>query len=268
MVRTFPLDVIIKQGKDYATGRRWGLHIKKIGTDSTTPGHLKINEVDMGDIFNIISPLHSVETNLMGVLDLKDLTYVIPPNTDFIWEGASGSKCRMVGEYVFLAPGEMFPAELLTRYGEQVKTRYTYIEVDKTLGVDEAIAADTERVIGVVEPTAIERYIFDGVVMASVTNYPPTDGDLALRFKYDDTFLETMFEITKTGGIDFMACPRPPTSTTEFKPFSFEKSPITLEPEHKLYAIVRNVKGASIAPAAGTALSFKCTMICRYQRIK
>jgi len=268
MVRTFPIDFVISEDTEYQTGKRFGLHIKAMGTNSATAGRLWVHDTRLGDLKELVAPMHMVETNLMGPLNLRDLTYVIPPDTIFKWEGASGSKCRLVGEYVFLAPGEIFPAELLTRYGEQGKHHYTFIEKALELGTDEAFPAWDERLVGSIEPKAVEEFTFDHVVMASVANYTATDGELALRFMYVGTWLDELMEKVATGGLDFMACPRPPKSTTEFKPFTFKEYPITVEPELTLHIYVRNVKGANISPAAGTKLKFEVTMLYRYKRLR
>ena len=267
-MREFPLDIVITEGNTYTTPRRMGLLIHAIGTDSTTDAYLEVEGMATGKIKQGIAPLHKIGTNLLGPLSLKDLAYVIPPETDFRVVGASGCKMRLIGKCIFLAPGEDFPSDLIARYNRQKDHYYTYVEGSLTMDTDEALAADEEKTVLTVKPSTIERYVLNGPLMVDVENYSPSEGELAVRFRYDETYLDKILENTKVGGIDIMACPRPPTTSDEMVPFSLEAIPITVEPGHALYGIIRNIKGSAISPATGTALKFTITAICTFERIE
>ena len=207
-MRLQPFDIVIKEGVEYAAGRKWGMVVRAIGTDSSGKGHLVIDDAAMGDINSLVAPMHRTSDNLLGPLKLGELTYVIPPDSVFRWAGDSGSKCRLIGEYVFLAPGETFPTDLLERYHAQANHYRTFVEASTSLDVDASLPADQEVEVLTLTPTAVETYVLDGPVMVDVENYTPSEGDLALRFKYDEAYLDTLLEKTKTGGIDVLSCPR------------------------------------------------------------
>jgi len=267
-VHEHPIDFYITQGKTYTTKRRMALVVNRIGTDDATGGRLHIHTFDTGDLKSLVAPLHKTSSNLLGPLDLKTLPYVIPPRTDFYWDGSSGAKARLIGKLILLEPGEDLPTELYDRYASQHRHYLTYVEGTKAKGTDEAMADGEEITVLTISAETNERYRLIGPVMVDVDNYTPSEGELVLRFKYDRTYLDELTDTTNMTGIDVKNCPRPPTDTDEMVVFSFEKSPITVEPGHKLYVIVKNVSGSSISPAAGTALSFTVTAIVEYELLE
>jgi len=87
-----------------------------------------------------------------------------------------------------------------------------------------------------------------------------------VRFYIDNAPLDFLTEITKVGGIDLLAMPYPPAETTEHVGFSLAMNPIEVLGDHTLSVRVRNIKGASISPATGTALIFDIAMVCEFKR--
>jgi hypothetical protein len=268
MVKYFPLDLIIKQGETYYTPRNAFFIIKKIGTGSSGDASLYVDDKKTCIIKNLTAPLHKTESNLLGPIDLKEYYIVIPPETKFYVSGDAGSATRLVGVIGLLKPGEAPPADVQARFNTQPNQYITYVEGTKALGVDEALPANAEVEVISLTPKTIEKYIFNGPVMATVENYSPTEGDLSLMFYIDNIPLQKLTDLPGTirGGIDILSCPRPPTDTTEQEPFSFIANPIVLEGDHTLSVRVRNTSGASIKPAAGTALTFTVTMIAVFIR--
>ena len=131
-----------------------------------------------------------------------------------------------------------------------------------------ALAADAEKEIYSLTPKTIEKYVFAGVAEASVANYSPSEGELAIRFYLDNSPLDTLTAGigTVTGGIDILSMPRPPADTTEEKPFSFAEMPFTVQGDHTLSVRVRNVSGSSISPTSGTSLTFYFDALAIYIR--
>ena len=258
--------MVISEGAEYTTPPRKAILIKAIGTDATSASHLKVEGSELGDLISTVAPMHKTSSNLLGPLRLGSLYYVIPPDSEFEWEGASGSKARLIGSWVFLDPGESLPSDMLSRYEAQKDHYMTYVEGSYSHGTDTALTAGAEVTVLTISPAANEKYVLNGPVMADVENYTPSEGDLAIRMKYDETYLDTTLKDSALGGIDILSAPRPPADTTEEEPFSLAGSPITVEPNHKLYFLVKNTSGASISPASGTSLTFTITAIVEYHR--
>jgi len=267
-VQERPIDFYITQGSTYTTKRRMALVINRIGTDDSSGGCLHIHTFDTGTLKTLVAPLHKTSSNLLGPLDLGTLPYVIPPRTDFYWDGSSGAKARLKGKLLLLEPGEDLPDELYSRYSAQSRHYMTYAEGTVSKDTDEAMADGEELTVLSINAATNERYRLVGPVMVDVDNYTPSEGDLVLRFKYDRTYLDELTDETAMGGIDVTNCPRPPTDTSEFDVFTLKDMPITVEPGHTLYIIVRNVSGASISPPSGYALGFTVTAIVEYEMLR
>jgi len=264
MVREFPLDLIVKQGVEYQTRDRQALIIRKLGTDGATDTHLKIDGKDLGNIKSLVAPLRVTETNLLGPLNLGDLYYVVPPEISFEVVGPTNAKMRLIGKMILLDPGVKLGAPYITRFLAQHYHYLTFVEGTYSHGTDVKLVKDAEVEVISLTPKTIEKYTFNNVIMASVTNYTAVGGDLGLRFKIDVEDLEALLAKPLVGGIDILSCPRPPADTTNQVPFSFAPKPIVVLGDRTFRVRIRNISGADISPAAGTSLTFYVTAICEY----
>jgi len=267
MAVKFRLDTILIEGKDYTTPKRRALIIRKKGTDGDTDTQLLIDDKPTGVIKELVSPLHVRSTNKLGPLQLGALLNVVPPETNVMVEGPTGAKVRIIGEWLFLAPGEAMPGDLMTRYEAQFDHWLTFKEATYSHGTDKALVVDAEVEVLEVKPLATEEYLFAHPVMASVANYTPAEGDLAVRFYLDNKPLDDLLEKTKVGPVDLLSCPRPPKDDTDEVPLSLCDTPIRVPGDHVLSIRVRNTKGADITPPTGTSLDFTITAICEFKRV-
>jgi len=268
-MKKFALDLVLIEGKTYETGKREGFVIHRIGTDASdpaSPAHLRVDNKELGDIFQDVAPLHKINTRFVDLLDLGDLYYVVPPETGVIVEGPSGAKIRIKGELLKLDVGEKMPSDLMARFDAQPNHYMTFVRDTYSHGTDVALAADAEVEVISLTPRTIETYVFAGLVEGKVSNYTAADGDLGVRFYIDNAPLDFLTEITKVGGIDLLAMPYPPAETTEHVGFSLATSPVEVLGDHTLSVRVRNIKGTAISPAAGTSLIFDIAMVCEYKR--
>jgi len=258
MPSIFPLDMIVRQGENYYTGKRQYYVIKKIGTDASSDTHLVIDNKPVGDFISLVAPLHKTSSNELGPANLGNYYLVIPPNTKFYVEGASGAKMRLIGIQGELGIGEAMPADLLARFNNQHKAYVTHLSGNVSLGTDVALAADAETEIYSLTPKTIEKYILAYPIQGSVDNYTASEGDLAYRFYIDNSPLDilTAEPGATRGGIDILSIPRPPTDSAEEQPFSFAEMPLEILGDHTLSVRVRNTSGGSIAPSSGTSLVF------------
>jgi len=269
MPEKFPLDLYLTQGSVYETGVREALIIRQIGTDASdpaSPANLRIDDKPLGSIFQDLCPLHKINTRFVDLLDLCDLYYVVPPETEIIVEGPSGAIIRCKGELWKLAVGEVLPTDVLARFAAQPDHYYTFVRDTYSHGTDVALAADAEVEVISLTPKTIEEYVFNGLVEGKVSNYTPSEQDLGVRFFIDGEPLDFVLEKTKTGGIDLLSMPYPPAETTEHVGFSLKGLPIELLGDRTLSVRVRNISGASISPSAGTSLIFDIAMLCVFKR--
>jgi len=266
MPAVFALDLVLIEGKDYLTPERVGLVVNQIGTDKEEEVLLEIADKPTGAITTRVAPLHSVSGNVLPLLNLGRLYYVIPPDTRFKVRGPSGAKLRIKGTIQKLAPGEDMPAALMTRYYAQPDNYLTRVYGRYSHGTDVTLAADAEVEIFSLTPKTIETYRFASIAEASVENYTPTEGALGIRFLLDGAYLDTILEVTKTGGVDILSMPRPPATTTNMQPFSLAETPIEVLGDHTISVRARNISGAAISPATGTSLIFHVEGVAEFQR--
>jgi len=269
MPAKFPLDLVLIQGKTYETGVREALIIRELGTDAAdpaSPAHLRIDNKPLGDLFQDVAPLHKINTRFVDLLQLGDRYYVVPPETEVIVEGPSGAKMRCKGELWKLAVGEVLPTDVMARFAAQPNDYYTFVRGTYSHGTDVPLAVDAEVEVISLTPKTIETYVFDGLALGKVSNYTAAEGDLGVRFYIDNSPLDFVLEKTKVGGIDLLSMSYQLAETVEHRGFSFKEMPIEVLGDHTLSVRARNIKGASISPAAGTSLIFDIAMVCAFKR--
>ena len=266
MAKYWVLDKIIKQGTEYRTKTRQAYVIRKIGTDSSSSAKLKIDGKDTGIIDNESAPIHKLTTNLLGPLDLRDEYYVIPPEVKFEFDGASGSKCRIIGQIINLEVGEGLEAELLSRFAEQHKKYRTTYDGSFALGTDEAWGNNVEYEILSLTPLTTEKVTLDDVVMVSISGGTVSEGDFGVEFYLDNSPFEVDVAENAPRGIDVLSMPYPPKEDTEMIVFTLKDMPIEVLGDHTLSIRVRNVSGADKSPASGSAWSVKVKLVAKYER--
>jgi len=266
MVRSVPLDLILIQGKEYYTRARQAFIINYIGTDGTTATHLNIDNKPLGDIVNLVGPLHKTSSNLLGPLSLGKLYYVVPPETKIIVEGPSGAKIRCIGTQIIFGPGEVLGEPYISRFKAQPNHYLTYVEGTYSLGTDVVWPKDAEYEVYSLTPLTIEKYLFNNVVMGSITGNTVAEGDFGIRFYLDGAPLDVLTEKTVIGGIDVLSMPRPPADAKEEIPFSLLQLPIEVLGDHTISIRARNISGASKSPATGASWSITVTAIVEFLR--
>jgi hypothetical protein len=269
MARSILLDKVLTAGVEAKTDEREALIIRAIGTDSTTDAYLEIEEKPTGKIKSIVAPMYLRDANLLGPMRLGDLFYVVPPATKVVFKGAPGSKCRIIGEKILLDPGERLGEPYISRYAKQTDEYKTFVEATFSKDTGVAWAADEENVVYSLTPSSIEKYVFDDVVMFSISNVSGgvSPGDFAWLVKIDNVPLENIVGTNIQRGFDLVAYPRPPTDTSEESPITLANMPIEIVGPHKLEFLVRNTSGSSKSPTTGNAISVVMTAIVKYYRI-
>jgi hypothetical protein len=269
MVEYYKLDKICVVGETYTLPPDRFYVIRKIGTNATSATWLKIDGVDTGPIVSDIAPLHTTSSNLLGPLELGDLYYVVPPNKKFWVQGPSGAKVRIVGEIGKLAPGESMPATFASRFDNQGKIYKTYVTGSATLasaGGSWSAGAETEVLS--LTPRTIERYLFNDVVMALLSNNATavSEGMVAVRFFLDGYPLDLLTAEAGRLGIDLFSMPKPPADSTEEEPFTLADRPIEVLGDHTLSVRFVNTSGAAINASSTAAMTGSVWLLCIYQK--
>ena len=263
-----PLDKILAQGTTYETHEREAWIIQKLGTDSSTLGYLSIDGKTTTYIHTTAAPLHKTSSNLLGPVDLGSLRLIVPPETEISWGGASGSVLRVIGTKLILAPGESLETSLMNRFEKQVNEYIYVVEGSYSHGTDTDWTDGDENEVVSLTPSTIERYVFDGVVMAELENASASisEGDMVITFYLDNNPLENITGTNIEAGIDILSMPRPPADSTEETPFTLESFPIVVEGDHTLSIRAKNISGSSISPSSGASLTVYVTAIAKYYR--
>jgi hypothetical protein len=266
MAKLFVLDKFIKEGTTYQTPVRVGYVVKVLGTNSSGPGKLVIEETEMGEIDSDVAPLYMNQNNILGPLDLGDYYYVIPPETTFRWEGDAGSLARLQGDIVMTEPGEGFPAELMQRFKDQARKKIRLFQGSFSLGTDEVWKANEEHEIFAITPLTTEKILFDGFIGVKITGGSWAEGEFAVRFYIDNKPLELNTAENLYLGVDAKVMPLPPTSADNMLWFSLKNYPIELLGDHSLSIRVVNVSGTDKAPTTGSAWTVTVKVLGKYER--
>ncbi|MEM3675390.1 MAG: hypothetical protein QXG08_07975 [Candidatus Methanomethyliaceae archaeon] len=268
MAKYYPVKMTIAANTVYYTPKNAILKVERIGTNSSTPATLWIKEAKVGAIISDLAPLTKTNDNLLGPLNLGSKYYVIPRETDFKFEGSSGSVMLLEGKWIVLDKPDEVPKELAERGLTQFKDYVTYVKSVTTLGTDQPIPANGEVEIFSLTPKTIEKYIFDSYLAVNVTNATFDYGTLVLRFFYDNAYLTGLTDLPgthRTDGLDLKYLTHPPTGSNNMEPFSLEGNAIELPGDHTLKLFVRNTRSTNVTPPSGQAISFTTYAIVKYQ---
>jgi len=265
-MKKYPLDKLLDVGTEYRTRTRTCYVIRKIATNDTAEVTTYIDDKELTHFIDKVAPLRMINTNLNRPLDLKDLYLVVPPDTKFKFTGTSGQLVRIIGDLIRLDVGEALPADLISRFRAQ-HNHYLTTVIGDTVTVTNALSDGGEDELDSFAPSSVEKYILNHIIgVEEVTAGVPaeTEGDIAVMFYYDGAPLD----IEESGegylGIGRYSLPMPPTETTESEPYTLEKNPIEVAPDHTLSVKVRNVSGGALFGT--TAAQYKLYTVCEYYK--
>ena len=254
MVKVFPLDIVLTQVSEYATGKREALIIREIGTDSsteTTPEWLVIDDHPLGEITETMSPLSKINSLFVDLLDLGSLYYVVPPETSIIVDGAATQRIRCKGHLLKMAVGESMPTNFMARFKEQ-HNHYMTFEYD-TVDWAAGKSFEPEEEVEVISytPTTIEEVIIRGLVQAKCPDWSRTFHEISLRFYLENAPLDFILTTTKVGGLDLYNTPYPPSELVEHRGYILPDPGIKVPADHTLSIRMRCIKAVAIAIGAG-----------------
>jgi hypothetical protein len=268
MPQYYKLIKTLDSGTSYRAETDKFLVIQRVCSNtSTSIGYLEVAGARCMEIHVDVAPLAMTGTNWIDILDLGDYYVVVPPAKVFKFTGDSGTKLHiqgMIGE--MMTPAD-FPADLSARLSTQAKQ---FIKIQRgsvqLAAAGGSWAADSESNVLTVSATAGERHLFDSRLAVYLTGLAAVHnaGDVALRLYYQDKPLDILDSAMGDLGIDVWQAYW--NDGTNYYKYYIDLSdmPIQLEPGRTLKINVRNVKGAAISAASGTALSCTVALIDKY----
>jgi len=234
-------------GTTYTTHPRVAYIIKKLGTNDTSAAKLVVDNKVLGSIIQNVAPERKTNSTIVGPLELGDLFYVIPPDTDFYVEGTSGKGIRVIGDIMQLLPGESLPGSLLDRYRSQPDHHLTYVTGSHSFGSATAWSAGDEVELYSLTPKTIEEYLFDMFLFIEYSGFTANPGDVAIQFYLDNNPIEGLFSENLAGGVDLLAIPAYNGASANDEPFSLKDHPIKVLGDHTLKVTAKNVSGGDIS---------------------
>jgi len=263
MPQVYILDKVLKTGVLYRSEPDKAYVVKAVGTDSTTKATLTVEGAPVLETVNLLSLLEARDVERFPPLDLGLNYVVVPPDKVFSFSGSSGSRMRLMGELLSLAPGEVLPSAQAARYAEQTKRYYTYSEGVNGIGASASWADGTEYDIVSFTAPAGERHLFNRYAYVERTGVIADDpaATVALRFYVDDKPLDVHDPAKAPLGIDTLRGHWYTAATSYLKPFPVDQMPITLEPGHSLRIAARNISGAAITTGAAEEAKVKVAIL-------
>jgi hypothetical protein len=242
--------------------------INRVSTNtSSVIGYVEVAGAKCLEIHKDVSPLAMTAYNWIDILDLGDLYIVVPPAKVFKFTGDSGSKLHiqgMIGE--MMSPTD-FPPDASARVGVQAKQFIRIQRGTATLAsAGGSWAADSENNVLTITCTSGERHVFDSRLTVYLTGLASVHnaGDIALRLYYQDKPLDILDATMGDFGIDVWQAFWNDGTNYYYYYIDLSDMPIQLEPGRTLKINVRNVKGAAISAASGTALTCTVALVDKY----
>ena len=248
-MKVYNIDWFLTAGTTYKLQDFQVLVIKKIGTNSSSEVKIYVDGKYCGSIINKIAPLTQNTSEVLPLLDLKDLFLVVPNSREYIFQG-SGT-VRVQGQLIELAPGETMPADLIARYKEQSNKYVTYVTSSIDLGTDVAWGAGSELLLYEKKLESHEKMLFNNVIRIDQEQVGTDPGKVAVKFYIDDEPFHNRYGTSGEEGIDLKAFL---IESGKLQYFTLEKAPIEIAPDHKFTVKVKNISGADITPASGTSI--------------
>jgi len=157
MVKEIMLDRTFDTGDTYKTTDRDYFVFRKIGYNEATTQTLTVDGSECLEVHQELCPLaYNPDTNIFGMVDLRDLFTVIPPETKFELSG-TGQLLRCKGVHGILEPHEDMPGRYMSRFKNQDEHYWTVEQLKTT----QNIGTSGEYVVDSLTPTHRGEYTFN-----------------------------------------------------------------------------------------------------------
>ena len=261
MPKTYPLDKTFPTGASYRAESDKAYIIRKVGTTSDTKASLKVAGGLCLEIISTVAPTQVKAANRWPLLDLGDNYIVVPPNKTLEIIGESAKFVRVKGEILEMGPGELLPAEHLTRYDRQTKKYVSYETATWTSAAAAAIPKGNVHTMIDRDTPAAERHTFQSRCMgySYCSAYPSGVylEELGTRIYVQGAPLDNLDDGMGFRGISSVAAPHPPKDADGAEGFSLKERPIVLEPGRHFTIEAWN---ANAAFTLATGETFTCNV--------
>jgi len=266
MAKMWYLDRTLDLNTEYRLDDRIAFVVRRVGVNVSDEFKFVIDNLPSVPLHGDIAPINYTDDNMLGMLDLGDFFFPIPPDTPFKIESSSSGKVRLIGELWMLDPNENLPSEYTARLKEINLRGISYLQYSaSTSGT--TFPADSELTLATIEPGVLEKYVLDDVVMIKYSNVSLDYGEVGVLFEVDDVPIEFITSQGAKRGIDIKAFPYPPSQTNGWYPFTLKNSPFTLTYGHKLVVKLVNVSGSDISSTDGTnPMTFTILFKIKYEK--
>jgi len=237
--------------------------IKRVGTDSTGKAAIKVAGAVAAEFNSEVAPLAKTTSNVLGPLDLDPLYVVVPQGKPLEFTGDSGSKVKLIGTIIELAPGEALPTPFMARAGVQAKEYITYQRGTYSHGTDTAWAADDERTILDFTCPVGEKHVFKRFAGVNIANLAAAlgAGQFGVRIYVDDKPYDIIETEMGRLGIDAYEAALPPRDALTLDIFGLAQMPIELAAGRNLKVKLINVSGAAISPSTGASIDVTVNLV-------
>jgi len=251
MAKVWYLDRVISANTEYRLDDRVAFVVRRVGVDFSDEFKFVIDNIPSVPLHGDMAPINYTDSNMLGLLDLGDFFFPIPPDTPFQISSSSSGNVRLVGELWLLDPGERIPSDYERRLKE---ISYRGISYKKNTASTSGAtwSADAELTLITIQPGVLEKYVLDDIVMIKFSNADISWGQIGVLFEVDDIPIEFIDSQGAKKGIDALAFPYPPSQDNGWYPFTLKNTPFTLTYGHKLVIKAVNVSGSDISSADGT----------------
>jgi len=269
MARVWYLDRTFDLNTEYRLDKRLGMIIKLIGTNVSDEVTLYVDNKPLIPFHGDMAPITFNDDNMLGMLDLGDYYFVIPPDTPFKFESSSSGKVRVKGELWILDPNEDLPSNAYARLREAYYKGIYYYKHSASLGTNVTFSTTDEVTLAEIEPSKLEKYLFDDILMIKVENISGgiDYGMIGILFYLDGQPIEFIEDNNPKRGIDIMAFPYPPSQTNGWYPFTLKQTPIELTEGHKWKITAINISGSDISPTTDTSITFTVFAKMKYEKV-
>lgn len=263
-------DTFMDGDETVQTGPQTALRIRAIGTDKAGTITPKIDGNDVGPIRTEIGDIHPEATSEQGLLDLGDLYYYVPPETNLTFDGEGSDLVRLQGEWIDSPASRFESSGDETRFNEQGEWHWTFTQ--GSVQVSETIADGEQFTVHTLTPNTDERYEFMGVHEVSQTSdgaYSTAEDEVSYLFEFDGQQRPSQFNDDSIAGIDHTTMPRPPTDSTDQVGFVYgDNAPnvdgFTITGDQTFKVLGRNVSGGALGNGGDTS-TFTYTAAVRFR---
>jgi len=255
------LDKKIAAGTTYRAESDKYLVIEAVGTDSTSdPSYLEVDGKRCLEIYHKVAPLKKTSSNLLGLLKLGKHKVIVPPNKTFVFHGSASSYLRIVGKLGILAPGEVLPGDLQTRFNQQHIEYISYLYDTYDFSAGATVTADNEQTVIDWTCPVGEEWKFNNFLGAEAwLNDDSNSGDLLFKIYVEgaprDNIETTMAPLGFTPG----CAPFPPRDTVNEDPFIAEGLELNFIPGKSLKVTCSNP--SALGSAAGKYWQYRVILV-------